>query len=245
MFRHTILFILRSFNRYKGTFLINFIGLSSGLVCFLFIYLWVMDELHIDKFHEKDSQLFQVMKNAPSSNGISTTEQTPGRLAEALAREMPEIEYATSVTPPDWFSSKGIIAYNGKRIKASGQFIGTDYFNVFSYNFIQGSKEKALSDKYNIVLSEEAVVKLFKTTDNVIGKTLEWKHERFSGAFTISGVFKQLPLSSSLNADVLFNYDLFLENNPKSEDSRNNDPSTYVKLKKGIDLDQFNRKIAN
>src|SRR5688572_23677411 len=104
MLRHSIVFIFRSFNRHKSTFLINFIGLSTGLTVALFIYLWVMDELNVDKFHEKDSQLFQVMKNAPSSEGISTREQTPGRLGEAMAREMPEIEYATSVIPPDWFS---------------------------------------------------------------------------------------------------------------------------------------------
>ena len=39
------------------------VGLSSGLACALFIYLWVDDELGVDKFHEDDSQIFQVLEN--------------------------------------------------------------------------------------------------------------------------------------------------------------------------------------
>src|SRR5690606_4165717 len=59
MIRHNFILALRNFQRYKSSFLINLIGLSSGLACALLIYLWVNDELSVDKFHEKDSQLFQ------------------------------------------------------------------------------------------------------------------------------------------------------------------------------------------
>src|SRR5436190_18676009 len=45
------------------TFL-NLIGLSSGLACALLIYLWVTDELSIDKFNDKDSQLYEILKKA-------------------------------------------------------------------------------------------------------------------------------------------------------------------------------------
>jgi hypothetical protein len=63
MFRHALLLIYRNFLRFKSTFFINLIGLSTGLACSLFIYLWVNDELQVDTFHEKDSQLFQAMLN--------------------------------------------------------------------------------------------------------------------------------------------------------------------------------------
>lgn len=240
MLRHNIVLIYRGFKRYRSTFFINLIGLSTGLASALFIYLWVDDETHVDKFHEKDSQLFQVMKNVPTSSGIITIENTPARLAEALAKEMPEVEYGASVTNSD----KGSISFNDKGITADGQFVSKDYFKTFSYNFIQGDKETALSDKYNIVISENLAAKLFNTTDEVIGKMVAWNNESLNGGFVVSGVFKQLPWNASIKADILFSYELFLEKNPKLEDWRNSDPGTYLILREEVDVDQFNHKIA-
>jgi ABC-type antimicrobial peptide transport system permease subunit len=244
MLQHNILPLCRSFKKYYGTFCINLIGLSTGLTAALFIYLWVNDELTVDKFHEKDRQLFQVMKNTPTSSGIYTMEGTPARLAEALAKEMPDVEYAASVTNSDWSSGKGLIAYNGTRINAEGQFVSKDYFNVFSYSFLQGDQKTALSDKYNILLSEDLAMKLFNTTEDVVGKIVEWKHEGLDGLFTVSGIYKQLPPNASLKSDILLNYELFLERNPKLENWLNSDPSTYLVLRKNTDVDQFNTKIS-
>src|SRR5688572_10575988 len=63
MFRHNLLLTFRNFSRYKTTFFINLIGLSTGLTCSLFIYFWVKDELSFDKFHTNDAQLYEVMLN--------------------------------------------------------------------------------------------------------------------------------------------------------------------------------------
>ena len=68
MFKHNLLIILRNFQRNKSSFMINLIGLSTGLACALLIYLWVNDELHVDKFHANDTRLYQVMKNAKSAD---------------------------------------------------------------------------------------------------------------------------------------------------------------------------------
>lgn len=153
MFHHNLLLIYRNFKRFKSTFFINLIGLATGLACALLIYLWVNDELSVDKFHEKDSQLFQVMENQHNTESIVTTEETPGLLAEALAEEMPEIEYAASGTDPSWFG-KFTLSVEDTRIKADGQFAGKDYFNIFSYDLIQGDENQVLSDKNSMVISE-------------------------------------------------------------------------------------------
>ena len=94
MLRHHLLLILRNFKRHRSTYTINLFGLSIGLACTLLIYLWVTDEWSIDRFHEHEQHLYQVIQNVPLSNGILTTEGTPGLLAEALQREMPQVEEA-------------------------------------------------------------------------------------------------------------------------------------------------------
>ena len=100
MVSHNLLIIYRNFLRFKSTFLINFLGLSTGLTCLILIYLWVNDELNFDTFHEKKDRVFQVMEHRGTKGAIETNGQTSDFLADALAQEMPEIERAAVVTRP-------------------------------------------------------------------------------------------------------------------------------------------------
>jgi putative ABC transport system permease protein len=242
MFKHNLLIVLRNFKRNKSSFFINLIGLSTGLACALLIYLLVNDELNFDKFHEKDSQLFQVMKNSKSYDGrILTFEWTPGPLANALAEEMPEVENAA---PVQFSSKEGIISVGDKHIKAWEQYVGKDYFNIFSYNLLQGEKSYVLKDKNAIVISDELATKLFHTTENIIGKTVEWKKDKFGGIFFVSGIFERPPSNSTAQFDLLFTFEFYREIEPMVNTWQYNAPSTYIILKKGTNIYQFNDKIA-
>ena len=243
MLRHNILLIYRNSIRFKSSFLINLIGLSTGLACTLLIYLWVRSELSFDKFHENDRQLFQLMQNVLDPNGIETMEATPGLLAQALADEIPEVEFAVPVIPASWFSGKGVLSFEDTYISAGGQFVGKDYFNMFSCEFSYGDKDQMISDKYAIAISEEMAYKLFNTTENVIGKTVTWNRGIFSGQYVISGVFKKHPSTSS-PFDLIFSYELFLDKRQELLEWGNSDPNTYVMLKPGTDVSQFNNKIS-
>src|SRR5256885_11684245 len=113
---------------------LNLLGLSTGLACAILIYLWVSDELSINKFNANDNRLYQVMQ--PGENGNEPIENTPGLLASALTNELPEVEYAASVIPSNWFSNKGLFSFNNTHIRADAQFVSKDYFNIFSCYFI-------------------------------------------------------------------------------------------------------------
>ena len=51
---------------------LNLVGLSSGLACALLIFIWVGDELKMDKFHQKGERLYMVKENRIKSGGIWT-----------------------------------------------------------------------------------------------------------------------------------------------------------------------------
>src|SRR5687767_5655738 len=108
MFRHSLLLSLRSFRRYKSSSAINVIGLPTGLYCAIMIYLWVSDERKVDKFHANDERLFLVLKNAETPDGIMTFDETPGLLAQRLAADFPEVQYATPVISPQRENKKGM-----------------------------------------------------------------------------------------------------------------------------------------
>lgn len=244
MFRNFLKIVFRNMRRHKLFSLINIFGLSIGLTCTIFIFLWVNDEFNVDKFHKKDDRLFQVLIHSLSPKGITTSESTQGLMAKALADEMPEVEYSVSVIPPSLYNSTNIVSVMDLHIKARAQFVGKDFFNIFSYNLLQGDKSKVLSDKNSVILSIELAQKLFRTTENIIGKTIKWNQKKLTGTYQIAGIFEKPPSNSTAQFDILFNYELFLEKYPNLNRWNNVAPMTYVLLKEGKNLEEFNSKIA-
>jgi ABC-type antimicrobial peptide transport system permease subunit len=244
MLTHYLLLSFRTFRRFKGTFFINLIGLSTGLACTLLIFLWVNDELSVDKFHENDSRLFQVMTNSVQVDGISTGDYTKGPLAEAFAKEMPEVEYAVATKHP--YGKKGILSVADTQLEAIELYAGEDFFKIFSYELIEGNTKEMLTDKKSLVISDELALKLFGTTEDILGKTVEWNRYNLNGLFQISGIYKKVPAHSTAQFDLVLPYELYLEQNPKVREwsHNSNNPDTYVVLKEGADVEQFNAKIA-
>jgi len=194
------------------TFL-NLIGLSTGLACVILIYLWVSDELSINKFNANDSRVYQVIQPANEGNGAVTN--TPGLLASALSKELPEVEYAAAVIPSTWFSNKGLFSFNDTHIRADGGFVSDNYFNIFSCHFIEGNKSQLFVSKNNLVISRNLALRLFGTTINVIGKTIKWNQEGFSNSYLVTGIFEKFPSNSTMQFDAILNYALFMEKNTK------------------------------
>lgn len=221
------------------TFL-NLVGLSTGLACTLLIYLWVTDELNVDKFHENDVRLFQVLVNNQNAGVIGTGTATPGLLAQALAKEVPGVKYAAATVPTIGLK-KTTLSAGDHVTKAVGQYADKDYFNMFSWHLIQGKNAEVLADKNSIVLSKDLAMKLFNTTDNIIGKTVVWQQDK---PYTVSGIFEGTPANSSVQFDYVLPYEAFLDARPYEKDWENVDPSTYLVLDKDVDWHRFNKNIA-
>lgn len=242
MFKHNILISFRSFKRYKSTFLINLLGLAGGLASVLLIYLWVNDELNIDRFNEKDSQRHvQVIYSYPTSGTIHTElNGTPNPLFEALAEEMPEVEYSVPIVIDSYY--KGVLSAGDNNARAQYQFIGKGYFNLFPGDFIHGNKNEILSDKGEVAISEKLALSLFQSTEKAMGQLVELKDEGYGGSYLVSGVFKSIS-NSSTPSDMLLSYELFRD--PEMMKWYNGGTQAHLVLKKGVDLDQFNAKIRD
>lgn len=244
MFKNDLKIICRNLLKDRQLTLLNLAGLSTGLACALLIWLWISDEMNMDKYNEKDAQIYQVMTNQPAEDGIKTGEYTSGLLPAALRADIPEVEKATSVVPASWFSSKGIIAAGETRLKAGAQFISRDYFDIFSASFIEGDKNRIFQDKRSIAISDELAMKLFHTSQNIAGKTIQWSQGEFNGFYNIVALFKKNHVNQSDKYDLLFNFDLFVEKRPGMKGWDDSDPRTYVLLKRGTNIARFNSKIS-
>lgn len=242
MFKHNILISFRSFKRFKSTFIINLLGLATGLASALMIYLWVNDELNMDKFNEKDSDRHvQIIYSYPTSGTIFTEiNGTPNPLFEALAKEMPEVEYSVPVISDPYY--QGILSKGKNNARAQYQFIGQGYFNLFPGDFIHGNKDEILSDKGEVLISKKLALSLFQSTEKAMGQLVELKDEGYGGSYLVSGVFKSIR-NTSTPADMLLSYELF--RNEESMKWYNGGTQAHLILKEGVDIVQFNAKIKD
>ncbi|HMF71823.1 MAG TPA: ABC transporter permease [Flavitalea sp.] len=197
MFKTNLKIAWRNLVKDKQFTILNVLGLSAGLACALLIFLWVNDELRYDKFFENDDRLCQLMENS--------SDESSGRLSEAVKQQVQGVEYAAAVAPPYWFPEYTLSA-GDKNIKATGQYAGRDYFNIFSFQLLQGDKNTVLENNTSIVISDELAMKLFGTTEKLIGKPLRFDQDT---TFYVSGVFKKVPKHSSQQFDFVLSFEYF------------------------------------
>ncbi|HEY9045364.1 MAG TPA: ABC transporter permease, partial [Ohtaekwangia sp.] len=216
----------------------NLIGLSTGLACVLLIYLWVNDEVSVDKFNEKDDRLYRAMEHRVRANGIWTSRTTSGPLAESLMADMPEVEYATPVTQ----GQSSLLTIGEKNITADGRCAGKDFFKMFSYPLLEGTPENVLADKNSVVISDILARKLFGTTEGLVGKMIEFQHET---SYQVSGVFKGMPVNATEQFEYVLSFEKFQETRDWLKSWGNTGTLTWVLLKPGIDVNAFNAKIAD
>ena len=238
MVLHHIKLTMRNIKARKSSFFINLAGLSTGLACTLLICLWVVDELSMDKFHKDTERIYQVMEHQQYSDHLMTTTSTPGVLAETMKEELPEVEEAATTTWINQFT----LSVGETNLKYDGYFVGPDYFKIFTYKFLEGNPKDVLKDKKSIVISEEVAMGLFGQKTDVIGREIEWQHEK---SYLVAGVFEKVPSKSSYRFDFVLSFEEFKDDNEWVTSWGNNGPSTYIKINEGASANELGGKIKD
>jgi len=243
MFKNYIKIAFRNLKKDKQFTFLNMLGLSAGIACTLLIYLWVHDELSYDKFFDNNNQIYQVMEHRKNSGSQGLTDESSGLLSDVIKVQESDVKYAAAVAPPDWFQ-KSTLTVGDKSIRAKGQYVGKDYFKIFSFKMISGDRYKVLDAKTSIVISEDLAKRLFNTTDNIIGKGIRVQQDKM---VFVSGVY-QLPVHSSQQFDFAQPFDYLAEDVPGQNWVKSwggGGPHNFIMLKEGTDINAFNKRIAN
>lgn len=220
MLKNFFVITFRSFFRQKFYSLINVLGLTSGLACTLFIYLWISDETGKDKFHAEVDHIYQVVTNLEWDGEVITWENTPGPLADEIKTTIPEVS-AVARLADDGNQSFQV---GEQSFSERGYFADPDFFKIFSYQIVMGNKEMPLPGKSDVVISDRLAKKLFGNADP-IGKTI-----RVQNAYDqqVTAVFADVPQASSLKFDFIMPFDIHKEY--RQPNWSNADYYLYVKL---------------
>lgn len=228
----------RNLIKNKSHSFINILGLSVGLACSLLILLWVQNELSMDDFHKNGNRLYTVYERQYYDHKIVGQYNVPGQLSDELKKQIPEIQFASNEAWPSW----NTFQLGEKIIKFQGNYVGADFFQMFSYPFLQGDSKTALSTPSGIVLSRKMANAFFGSPQAAIGKTIRYENKQ---NFTVTGVYEDTPNTSTERADYFINWFTFLDENSWAKQWGNNGPNCYMMLRADANPALVERKLSH
>lgn len=239
--------IFRNLSKNKAISLINLSGLVIGISSFILILLYVHQELTFDRFNEKFSRIFKVT--------IAGNFNTIAPLAVIVKDKVPEIEKVVRV---DDFMGGGkspvlkVLNNNeSKKIQVNDIiYADSGFFDLFSYEVIQGSEKESLSKPNSIVLTRSTAIKLFGK-DNPLGKDLEFigTGETPKLVYTVTAIIKDIPDNSSLKFNGIVSFNTLKSIQPGGidvdEDFGNWTYVTYALMRKSCSVNDLTEKANN
>ncbi|MFZ6009042.1 MAG: ABC transporter permease [Bacteroidota bacterium] len=216
MIKYYLRVFARNILRHRMFSAINLLGLTTGIVSTLLIYLYVQQELSHDRFHQNADQLYRINQTFiwGDDNNQQFSSTGPG-VSFALAAEIPEVKQVTRVHPPgnlliSYTNSKNeVISFDQEGILA----VDSNFLSLFTFPLIKGSKETALLEPNSVVMTESTAKKYFGDEDP-IGKMVQTGNmiddESFKNtavqpmkAYQVTGVVQDPPSNSYIDFDML------------------------------------------
>ena len=177
---------------------INVIGLAISMSVGLLMIAFLSDLLSYDKFHSRGSRIYRISEmfsgGGAEDNLLASTSVRAGKL---IKKNVSGIESAVILR-----RGFGGDARSGNTVvPVSGLWADEEFFNVFSFELIEGDEVTSLKEPYSIVLTESAGKKLFGSSA-AVGKSV--KIDTLN--YTVTGVVKDPPKFSHIRFEVLASF---------------------------------------
>lgn len=237
MLKNYLLISFRNLRKQFSYSLINIAGLGLGLATALLLILWVSHELSYDSFHSKADRIYRSSMEYSFGGQVSKTLVSPTALLPAL-KSFAEVEEGVRVYNPSGWSP--FIVKKDENIFQESKFFFADstFFQVFDFELISGNKQKALTEPYAVILTENTAKKYFGNEDPV-GKTLTVNNSR---EYSVTGVLKNIPSNSILHFDFLGSFNSLAVSREKPFWWSANYQTFFV-LHKNASLTELDRKL--
>jgi putative ABC transport system permease protein len=197
MIKNYIKTIFRNLRKDKVTSVINILGLACSFAICMLIAHFIVFELSYDRFHKNIYNIYRVNLG----DGSGKQKLFPA-LGPAFKNDFPEVEEAIRLR-----SGRGVISISNTQFYDEKVY-WTDpgFFNIFSYEIIEGDRASVLNNPFYVVISEAMAQRYFRN-DNPVGKNLEYIVQgKEPIIYEITGVFKDIPGNSHLQFNFLFSY---------------------------------------
>lgn len=197
MFKHYVIFAMRQIFKHKLFSFINMIGLAVGIACSVLILLFTWNEFSYDQCHINVDRIYRVIREKGTGfEKISYVTTSPGAMATALKKDLPEVIRATRV----WRNQAWVI-HEGQHVSQTICQADPEILDIFSFPIVKGNVQALSQNPWAIFITQEMAQKYFGT-ENPLEKTLTLEQRYLSGTYKIAGILN-MPKHSTLTFDFL------------------------------------------
>lgn len=191
---------LRQFTKHKVYSLINVLGLSMGLCCFILLSLFVKRELSFDVFQSNKDTLYQMYlaDSAKAEEGYRYS--TMAAMGPEITEQLPELVNYTRfgrtsfkvITEQRTFDVKGVC------------YTDANTFDMFDINIIAGAAPQDKFTKKQMLISKKEALRFYETVEDAIGKMIEIPDLE---KCEVVGVFENMPKNSHMGFEMLISFE--------------------------------------
>ena len=231
---------LRSIARQKLYSAINIFGLSFGMACCFLISLYVYDEVSYDKFFEDGERIYRVAleRNYPDHTRYFSSSSV--MVAPTLLANYPDVEQATRLHR--LFFVPQVVVTVGDQSFQEDKFLFADsnFFDVFSFRFLEGDPTTALDAANKVVLTDKTARRYFGDAP-ALNQTLEGG----VGELVVSAVIEDIPENSHIDFDLLGSIRGigYLDTAVNQGNWVSPWLYTYIRLRDDVDVEAFAAKL--
>ena len=227
MFKNYLKVAFRSLNKNRVYAFINILGLALGLTVTILVFMFIKDETSYEKHWSGYERVYRTGIKADMMGQKMDAPVSPSPMANALRTEFTNVETATRIQA---FRQEILMRHEQTKVYIPhGVSADSTFFKVFDYEFIHGDPTTALKEDNALVLTEESARKLFGDK-NAMGKIVNYDNRR---DLIVKGIVKEP------KGHAHFQFDMFTANNNIQNVWISNNFNTYVKLKEGVDVADF------
>ncbi len=226
MWKHYLKTALRALIRQKSYAVINILGLSTGIACFILILLFLQNELSYERHIPDSADIYRLVEiQRPAGIDIQHVAITAGPWAPELRENLPQVRDALRM-----MGAWGRVFHAEDKIfrENYAYYAESSIFHMFAVNLLEGSPEGALDLPNTAVISESVAMRFFGITD-VIGKTF-----RFGDVpYQITGLMEDIRHNSHLQFNILLSYPTLESEIPQLREWGQNYLTTFIMLQPG------------
>jgi putative ABC transport system permease protein len=221
---------LRNIEKNKVFAFINVLGLAIGISACLVIFTVTSFELSFDKFHPDKNRIYRIVteiQNASSQNNPIST--VPDPAAKLIRSSVSGLE---SVAMFHIMPMKVAIPSGDRIVKRffpsdvreeASKIILTEpqYFDIFSYEWLEGNKATALNEPFQVVISANEAVEYFGSIplEEIMGRQIIYDD---SLRVTVTGIVKDWKKNSDFRFTDFISYSTIQQSFLKNQGNWNN-----------------------
>jgi putative ABC transport system permease protein len=225
MIKFNLKLVLRNFVRQRTYSIINIAGLSIGLAGAFILLLYISTEFRYDKHNKLLNHVYRINQELKTSGEVYST--TPFVLTTTLRSDIPET-----------FKMARYINIGNTRFKYDNKVFyenmvycaDNEIFNILTFDVLEGKQENFLKEPNSVIITKTFAKKYFGDVSPV-GKLLLMVNNGDSYTLTVTGLIKDLPVTSTFKPDFILNMDIALKQLDKlvmSTGNEKNSPEYYA-----------------